>query len=68
MLQILINGQIAIKDELKKLTEEVKQNTIRLDKQGKWIANLEDYAPTRDELNEVNSKVEKIVKHVGISL
>ena len=61
MLQTIINGQSAIKEELKndikKAKEELKKDVLRvekkvdkngerLDKQGKQLAYLEDDAPT----------------------
>ena len=73
MLQAIINGQSAIKQELSgkidkldlkvdKLDEkldEVEENlTSRIDKLGKQLAYLEDDTPTREEYDELEEKVD----------
>ena len=61
-------GQHAFKEELAILREEMREGfkgiNIRLDKQGKQLAYLEDDAPTRAEHDELTKRVEKIEKVV----
>ena len=55
MLQILIDGQVEIKKEMKggfkKVCEEIKKTNKRLDTIGKTVAYLEDDAPTDEGFN-----------------
>lgn len=75
MLQAIINGQSAIKQELSgkidkidkkvddldvKLDKVEKNLTSRIDKLGKQLAYLEDDAPTREEFNNLEKKVDNI--------
>ncbi|MBU0999929.1 hypothetical protein KKE78_00835 [Patescibacteria group bacterium] len=75
MLQAIVNGQSAIKQELlskidkvdKKLDgldeklDNVEENlTGRIDKVGKQLAYLEDDAPTREEYDNLEKKVDRI--------
>ncbi len=68
MLQAIINGQTAIKQELSgkigkidqkvdKLSEKLdaveKNLTVRIDKLGKQLAYLEDDTPTREEYDNL---------------
>ena len=79
MLQAILNGQAAIKEELKgeirkvrvDLTEMIKEvsnkvdeNTDRLDKLGLQIANLEDDAPTIEEFDKLEKRVTKLEQQV----
>lgn len=78
MLKAVINGQHALRSELfgeiskfKKemnaLRQEVKNGfgevNERLDKQGKQLAYLDDDAPTRDEFDILESRVDKLEKN-----
>ena len=83
MLQAIINGQSAIKQELSgkidkldlkvdKLDEKLsgridsleKNLTSRIDKLGKQLAYLEDDAPTREEYDELEKRVDEIEQKV----
>ncbi len=75
MLQAVINGQSALKEELLKVIEKVdlkvdglqeemrgefKKVNARLDTLGESLAYLEDDAPTRDEFDDLEKRVEHI--------
>ena len=79
MLQIIINGQSAFRqevlnrinkldtkfegkiDSLDKKIDRVEDNlTKRIDALGKQLAYLEDDAPTRDEFNTLEKRVDKL--------
>ena len=75
MLQAIIHGQNALKQELvgkidkvdqkvDKLGQELKRVeknlTGRIDKIGRQLAYLEDDAPTREEFGELEVRVERI--------
>ncbi len=80
MLQAIINGQSAIKQELSgkidkldlkvdKLDEKLdtveKNLTSRIDKLGKQLAYLEDDTPTREGYDELGKRVDKIEQKVA---
>jgi len=76
MLQALIDGQKAIKEELlekvggvdKKVDEvkkEVVNNGKRIDKIGLELAELSDDAPTVEEFDELEKRVGKVEKQVA---
>jgi len=64
MLQILIDGQTAIKKEMKKGFEDVGQRFDkidgRIDKLGLQLASLEDDAPTVEEFDKLEGRVTKL--------
>ena len=75
MLQAIINGQSTLKQELlnridkvdlkvdkldEKLDKVEKNLTGRIDKLGKQLAYLEDDAPTREEFDNLEDRVDKI--------
>lgn len=75
MLQAIINGQSSFRQEVqgqfKKLEGKIesldekidnveKRLTARIDKFGKQLAYLEDDAPTREEFDNLEDRVEKI--------
>lgn len=75
MLQAILDGQRAIKEELKKdiarvdgkLTKLIKDNADairengeRIDNLGKQLAYLEDDAPTNDEFDALEKRVTKV--------
>lgn len=79
MLQAIINGQSAIKQELsgkidridqkvdrldEKLDKVEKNLTGRIDKLGKQLAYLEDDTPTREEYDKLEERVDKIGQKV----
>ncbi|MHC5000969.1 MAG: hypothetical protein ACYTE1_09160 [Planctomycetota bacterium] len=68
MLQAILDGQNAIKEELKsdikRLEEKVDKNTVTIEKNGKRIdkiglqlAELADDAPTIDEFEKLEKRV-----------
>lgn len=79
MLQAIINGQSALKQELSgkidrvdqkvdalsKDLKKVEQNlTKRIDKLGKQLAYLEDDTPTREEYDQLEKRVDKIEQRI----
>ena len=68
MLQMVLDGQAAIRHDVKKLDEKFsgkidgveEKLTTRIDKLGLQIANLEDDAPTVEEFDDLTSRVKKI--------
>jgi hypothetical protein len=71
MLQAILDGQNAIKEELKsdikRLEEKVDKNTVTIEKNGKRIdkiglqlAELADDAPTIDEFEKLEKRVSKL--------
>lgn len=82
MLQAIINGQSAIKQELsskidkvdlkvdkldEKLDRVEKNLTSRIDKLGKQLAYPEDDTPTREEFDKLEDRVDKI-EHKTVSV
>jgi predicted nucleic acid-binding Zn-ribbon protein len=80
MLQAVINGQGALKEELLKVIEKVDlkvdglQEEIRggfkkvntgLDKLGKSLAYLEDDAPTTDEFDDLEKRIKRIENQIS---
>lgn len=83
MLQAIINGQSAIKQELsgkidkvdkkvdglgEKLDKAEKNLTKRIDKLGMQLAYLEDDTPTREEYNNLEKRVDKVEQRVASAL
>ena len=79
MLQAIINGQSALKQELSGKIDKVDQKVDRLgerlegridgvekrlDKIGKQLAYLEDDTPIREEYDELEKRVDKIEQRV----
>ncbi|MBI2034627.1 MAG: hypothetical protein HYT11_02740 [Candidatus Levybacteria bacterium] len=72
MLQVIINGQHALKREIleridkvdRKLDgkiDSVEKNLVgRIDKLGRQLAYLEDDTPTNEEFNALEKRVDKI--------
>lgn len=71
MLQILIDGQVSIKQGLNKLEKRMNEGfknvdarfdktDKRIDKLGMQLANLEDDAPTIDEFDNLEKRVTKL--------
>ena len=75
MFQAIINGQSSLKEDLlteikkvdKKLDDFRKENKLdhekinkRMDKLGEQLAYLEDDAPTREEFDELNERVDNL--------
>jgi hypothetical protein len=75
MLQAIINGQNALKQDLVKRIDQVvtevkgvkedlrlveKKLTVRIDRVGKSLAYLEEDAPIREEFDELEDRVVKL--------
>ncbi|MBI2337768.1 hypothetical protein HYU95_01160 [Candidatus Daviesbacteria bacterium] len=75
MLQAILNGQNALKQELisridkvdlkvdkvgKKLDRVEKNLTKRIDRLGKQLAYLDDDTPTREEFDDLEKRVDEI--------
>lgn len=68
MLQMVLDGQGAIRNDIKNLDKKLSTKiddvdeklTKRIDKLGLQIANLEDDAPTIEEFDKLEKRVKKI--------
>jgi polyhydroxyalkanoate synthesis regulator phasin len=71
MLQAILDGQTALKEELKgeinrvetkvdDLSDKVEENGARLDKLGLQLAELSDDAPTNEEFDNLDGRVTKL--------
>ena len=71
MLQLVLDGQVSIKKEMREGFKSVDlrfdQVDKRIDKLGLQIANLEDDAPTIEEFDNLEKKVVKIQKRLALS-
>ena len=80
MLRAVVNGQSALKEELlgqinklreetkgefKKVRDEIRSNRERIDRLGSQLAYLEDDAPTREEFDSLEKRVEKVEEKVA---
>ena len=68
MLQIILDGQNAIRTDIKRVEEQLSQTekrlTGRIDKLGADLADLQDDAPTVKEFDELENRVEKLENQV----
>ena len=67
MLQSILDGQVQIRKDVKRVEEKVDsvdkkvdRANERIDKLGLQLARLEDDAPTRDEHDKLERRVTKI--------
>jgi len=68
MLQMVLDGQSAIRGDIKNLDKKLSTKiddvdeklTKRIDKLGLQIANLEDDAPTIEEFDKLGRRVKKV--------
>lgn len=60
ILQVLLDGQTAIRKDIKEVKEEVQKNGKRIDNLGLQLANLEDDAPTNDEFGKLVKRATKL--------
>ena len=69
MLQILIDGQKAIRKDITnldtKLSKKVDKNSERIDKIGLQLAELSDDAPTIEEFDALDNRVKKLEHQVA---
>ena len=63
VLQAILDGQVKIREDLKRVEEKVDRNGQRIDKLGFQLANLEDDAPTLEEFDKLDRRVQKIENH-----
>lgn len=59
MLQILIDGQVKIREEIKDLKKEIRGVGKRVDVLGASLAYLEDDSPTNEDFNKLEKRVIK---------
>ena len=59
MLQTLIDGQTAIRKDIKRVEKKVGENGQRIDTLGSQLAALEDDAPTIEEFDDLKKRVDK---------
>jgi uncharacterized phage infection (PIP) family protein YhgE len=68
ILQALLDGQSEIKDEIKEVKEDLKKTdnklTKRIDNLGLQLAELADDAPTREEHEKLEGRMENLEKQV----
>ena len=57
MLQLVLDGQGAIRKDIKKLDEKL---TKRIDKIGLDVAQLQDDSPTIEEFDKLEKRVKKV--------
>ena len=62
ILQALLDGQVQIRDDLKRVEKKVEENGTRIDKLGMQIASLEDDASTVGEFDRLEKRVGKLEK------
>jgi len=66
MLQTLIDGQSTIRNDIKGLKGDLKRTddklTKRIDKIGLELTELSDDAPTNEEFDNLESRVDKMEK------
>lgn len=71
MLQMLLDGQKSIKNDIKKLEKrleiKIDENTHRIDKLGLQIANIEDDAPTIEEFDQLENRVNIIEQNLALN-
>ena len=71
MLQAILDGQRSmeerlsnkiseVRDDIQRVEAKVDENGRRLDMQGKQLAYLEDDAPTREEFDGLEKRVNKL--------
>lgn len=66
ILQSILDGQVQIREDIKRVEKKVgeveKNLESRIDTLGFQLANLEDDAPTVEEFDRLEKRVEKIEK------
>lgn len=63
ILQAILDGQVTIREDIKRVEKKVEDNGQRIDKLGLQLANLEDDAPTIAEFDRLEKRVDKLEKH-----
>lgn len=66
MLQAVLDGQVAIREDIGEVKLEVKKNGKRIDKLGLQLARLEDDTPTIEEFVKFEKRVTKVEKHISV--
>ena len=66
ILQAILDGQVKIREDIQSLDKKIEgvetRLTQRIDNLGESLAYLEDDAPTREEHDNLEKRVEKIEK------
>jgi len=69
MLQMVLDGQVEIRQDLKRIEKKVesveKNLTTRIDNIGLQLAELEDDAPTRKEHDRLEKRVTKLETRIA---
>jgi DNA repair ATPase RecN len=65
MLQAILDGQVLIHKDLKRVEKKVDGNGQRIDKLGIQLAELEDDTPTREEHDNLGQRVGKLEDQVA---
>lgn len=63
ILQAILDGQVSIREDIKRVERKVEENGQRIDKLGLQVAHLEDDAPTIEEFDHLEKRVGKLEKH-----
>ena len=64
ILQALLDGQVRLGEDLKRVERNLEN---RIDNLGLQIANLEDDAPTVEEFDQLEKRVEKLENQAVVS-
>lgn len=67
ILQALVDGQAAIRADIKEVKDEVKQNTMRIKRLHASLVYLENDVPTNLEFNKPEKRVTKLEKRVALN-
>lgn len=69
MLQSVLNGQVSIRKDIKKVESKIdkveKNLTVRIDRIGSQLAHLEDDAPTKEEHEDLEKRVDKVETRIA---
>ena len=65
VLQAILDGQVAIREDIKRVDNKVDKNGERIDKFGLQLAELSDDAPTIKEFDKLGKRVTNLEKTVA---
>ncbi len=65
LLQSILDGQVSIRKDIKDVKEEAEKNGDRIDKFGLKLAYLDGDAPSREEFEVLEKRVEKVENKVA---
>ena len=64
VLQAILDGQVTIREDIRRVDKKVDKNGERIDKLGVQLAELSDDAPTIEEFDKLGKRVAKPEKTV----